>query len=335
MMRLKIAVASALTASVAAGLRAQPYPAPTELIHPRNTVVRFVFNVGAMDVEMFDFAGPNGAPPAINTVDHFLDQFTLGLHDASFVHRYVPDLFLPTHFVIQGGGFTFTDAHGLEAIIADAIANEFHPGRSNLQWTMAVALAAGNPNSGTSQWFINMVDNEFLDPQLFTVFGRLVGQAGVNERNFDIARTIANRDFPGPQPVEQRFVFADVMVDVNQRPVVPLELLPGGNPVSLALMDVPVIEVPDPIPPGELRLPAMRERFLYRLLSIEVIRSCYADCDQSTGPRTLDIFDFLCFGNRFAGNDPYACDCDTSTGRGVCDIFDFLCFGNAFDAGCH
>ena len=62
--------------------------------------------------------------------------------------------------------------------------------------------------------------------------------------------------------------------------------------------------------------------------------ACYADCDISTGTGILDIFDFLCFGNRFAANDPYACDCDTSTGPGVCDIFDFLCFGNAFEAGC-
>ena len=62
--------------------------------------------------------------------------------------------------------------------------------------------------------------------------------------------------------------------------------------------------------------------------------SCYADCDTSTGPGVLDIFDFLCFQNRFAATDPYACDCDTSSGTAVCDIFDFLCFQNAFAAGC-
>ena len=67
---------------------------------------------------------------------------------------------------------------------------------------------------------------------------------------------------------------------------------------------------------------------------IESTPSCYADCDTSTGVGVLDIFDFLCFGNRFAANDPYACDCDTTTGPGVCDIFDFLCFGNEFNAGC-
>jgi Peptidase family M1 domain/Bacterial Ig-like domain len=61
---------------------------------------------------------------------------------------------------------------------------------------------------------------------------------------------------------------------------------------------------------------------------------CYADCDQSSGVGVLDIFDFLCFQDRFVAGDPYACDCDTSTGAGVCDIFDFLCFQDAFVAGC-
>ena len=61
---------------------------------------------------------------------------------------------------------------------------------------------------------------------------------------------------------------------------------------------------------------------------------CYPDCDTSTGPGVLDIFDFLCFQNRYDANDPYACDCDTSTGPGLCDIFDFLCFQNAFAGGC-
>ncbi len=64
------------------------------------------------------------------------------------------------------------------------------------------------------------------------------------------------------------------------------------------------------------------------------LTGCYADCDQATGPGVLDIFDFLCFGNRFSSNDPYACNCDTSTGQNVCDIFDYICFQNAFAAGC-
>jgi hypothetical protein len=61
---------------------------------------------------------------------------------------------------------------------------------------------------------------------------------------------------------------------------------------------------------------------------------CYSDCDTTTGVGVLDIFDFLCFQNRFEAGAPYACDCDTSTGPGVCDVFDFLCFQNDFAAGC-
>ena len=61
---------------------------------------------------------------------------------------------------------------------------------------------------------------------------------------------------------------------------------------------------------------------------------CYADCDQASGAGVLDIFDFLCFQDRFVGGEPYACDCDTTSGQGVCDIFDFLCFQDAFVAGC-
>ena len=74
----------------------------------------------------------------------------------------------------------------------------------------------------------------------------------------------------------------------------------------------------------------LRDVFLARY----EIDSCYADCDQSTGPGVLDIFDFLCFQNDFVTGNSYACDCDTSTGPLVCDMLDFLCFQSAFVAGC-
>jgi Family of unknown function (DUF1028) len=62
--------------------------------------------------------------------------------------------------------------------------------------------------------------------------------------------------------------------------------------------------------------------------------TCYADCDQSTGVGTLDIFDFLCYQSAFVNQEKYACDCDSGGGGNVCDIFDFLCFQNAFAQGC-
>ena len=70
------------------------------------------------------------------------------------------------------------------------------------------------------------------------------------------------------------------------------------------------------------------------IVNVTFDQGCYPDCDTSTGPGVLDIFDFLCFQNRYDAGAPYACDCDTTTGPANCDIFDFLCFQNAFDAGC-
>ncbi|MCA9278105.1 MAG: SBBP repeat-containing protein [Phycisphaeraceae bacterium] len=54
---------------------------------------------------------------------------------------------------------------------------------------------------------------------------------------------------------------------------------------------------------------------------------CYPDCDSST---TLSVFDYICFGNAYALQDPYA-DCD---GDGDHDVFDYICFGNAYMSGC-
>jgi len=55
--------------------------------------------------------------------------------------------------------------------------------------------------------------------------------------------------------------------------------------------------------------------------------ACYADCN---GSGALDVFDFLCFQDKFVQGDPEA-DCD---GSGSLDIFDFLCFQDAFATGC-
>ena len=61
--------------------------------------------------------------------------------------------------------------------------------------------------------------------------------------------------------------------------------------------------------------------------------ACYANCDGSTVPPTLNINDFACFLNRFAAGDPYA-NCDPSTPAPVLNILDFACFLNRFAAGC-
>ena len=64
---------------------------------------------------------------------------------------------------------------------------------------------------------------------------------------------------------------------------------------------------------------------IVRIIYEDVV--CYADCD---GSGTLNIFDYICFGNQYAAGDPYA-DCD---GSGTLNIFDYICFGNEYSAGC-
>ncbi len=62
-------------------------------------------------------------------------------------------------------------------------------------------------------------------------------------------------------------------------------------------------------------------------------RFCAANCDNSTTPPALNVLDFSCFLNRFAGGDLYA-NCDSSTTPPVLNVLDFACFLNKFAAGC-
>jgi len=61
---------------------------------------------------------------------------------------------------------------------------------------------------------------------------------------------------------------------------------------------------------------------------------CYANCDQSTTPPTLNINDFVCFQALFAAGDTNA-NCDGSTTPPILNVNDFVCFQAAFAAGCH
>jgi hypothetical protein len=74
-------------------------------------------------------------------------------------------------------------------------------------------------------------------------------------------------------------------------------------------------------------------RLVTRPAAVSVGR-CYADMDNSGGAGKLDFFDLIAFQTAFAMGDPIACDCDEQTGKSVCDIFDYLCFMNRFMEGC-
>ena len=127
------------------------------------TQVKVSTTLGEFTLELFDTAAPG-------TVANFLNYVTSGRFNESVVHRSVPN------FVIQGGQYVIpAGTTQLSQIAIDGtIANEFN--QSNLRGTIAMAKVAGDPDSATSQWFINVADNTSLDSQNggFTVFGRVL-----------------------------------------------------------------------------------------------------------------------------------------------------------------
>jgi len=118
--------------------------------------------LGSLDIALF----PNTAP---TTVQNFLDYMNAGDYDGALFHRSVPG------FVIQAGGFT--EVAGSYAVIPTAPPIPNEPCLSNTRGTVAMARLGGQPNSATSQWFVNLADNLFLDSADgvgFTAFGRVL-----------------------------------------------------------------------------------------------------------------------------------------------------------------
>ncbi len=96
------------------------------------------------------------------TVAHFLGLVDSGFYDGTVFHRVIPG------FMAQGGGYT----PGLKLKeTKETIPNESGNGLSNLRGTIAMART-NDPHSANSQFFINVVDNERLDPAKDAVRGR-------------------------------------------------------------------------------------------------------------------------------------------------------------------
>lgn len=103
------------------------------------------------------------------TAGNFEKLVRSGFYDGTIFHRVIEN------FMIQGGDPTGTGTGGPGYNITD----EFVKGRSNRRGTLAMANT-GRPNTGGSQFFINLVDNTYLDwddprtPSAHPVFGEVV-----------------------------------------------------------------------------------------------------------------------------------------------------------------
>jgi cyclophilin family peptidyl-prolyl cis-trans isomerase len=124
-------------------------------------MVRFETTHGGFTVQLF----PQEAP---QTVANFLAYVDAGFFDGTIFHRIVPG------FVIQGGGLTPDFA---QKKTHPPVRNEAANGLKNLRATLSMARTS-DPHSATSQFFINLSDNDFLDYAQgnpgYAVFGRVV-----------------------------------------------------------------------------------------------------------------------------------------------------------------
>ena len=151
------------------------------------------------------------------TVDNFLNYVNDGDYDNVFFHRSVPG------FIIQTGGFSTTQAL-FEGSVPSSIATDppilNEPGISNIRATVAMAKLAEDPNSATSQFFVNLADNSSnLDNQNggFTVFGNVadmtVPDAIASLPTFAFASPYTNLPLAGSAPNQTLVVIESVSGD--------------------------------------------------------------------------------------------------------------------------
>jgi peptidyl-prolyl cis-trans isomerase A (cyclophilin A) len=109
---------------------------------------------------------------------NFLAYVDSGFYTNTIFHRVIPG------FMVQGGGFTQAMT---QKPTKDPIKNEASNGLHNVRGTLSMART-NDPNSATSQFFINVADNAFLDPGRdagYAVFAKVV-------KGMDVVDVIVN-----------------------------------------------------------------------------------------------------------------------------------------------
>jgi cyclophilin family peptidyl-prolyl cis-trans isomerase len=146
--------------------RKQPDAKETALernaVNSQANVVKLQTSMGDIVIELDRQAAPV-------TTANFLEYAGSGFYDGTIFHRVIRG------FMIQGGGLT---AKMVQKKTRDPIVNEAKNGLSNKRGTIAMARG-GDPNSATSQFFINHVDNmplDYIDAKQpgYAVFGKVI-----------------------------------------------------------------------------------------------------------------------------------------------------------------
>lgn len=125
--------------------------------------VRLKTNLGSIVIELSNEKAPI-------TVANFLGYVNRKHYDGTVFHRVIDG------FMIQGGGFAREDKDLVEKPVGPSITNEGKNGLKNVRGSIAMARTS-DPDSATSQFFINVADNAMLDfPNNggYAVFGKVV-----------------------------------------------------------------------------------------------------------------------------------------------------------------
>ncbi len=134
------------------------------------------------------------AKNAPKSTQNFLSYTKNGHYDGTVFHRVIDG------FMVQGGGL---DTTLKEKPTQPPVVNESNNGLKNTKYSVAMARVGSDPHSATSQFFINIADNNFLNREEssdgfgYAVFGRVVeGQEVVDQIGKTPTRTQPNPAFP-------------------------------------------------------------------------------------------------------------------------------------------
>ena len=172
---------------------------------PSAPQVKFTTSEGDFVVEVY----PDKAP---KTVENFLQYVKDKHYDGTIFHRVI------NNFMIQGGGY---DASYAEKKTRTPVAHEGREalakgGPKNTVGTLAMARTS-DPDSATAQFFINVRDNDFLNPNAqapgYTVFGKVVsGLETVNK--IKTVPTGAGGPFPSDVPKAPLLIKSATLVNL-------------------------------------------------------------------------------------------------------------------------
>lgn len=221
-MRLALPGLTRLLALAAALLGLASTPALAQ-----STMVCLQTAQGPIDFQLYDAAAPR-------TVANFLGHVRSGAYNNTFFHRSAPG------FVVQAGGYVWPLNGSLLPVTAGpTLANEFSADRSNLRGTVAMAKLGGDPDSASSQWFVNLADNSaILDAGRsvnsnggYSVFGRVTPSSMVSV-DWVAAQRVVNATSPFDELPVVGWTPGTPVVSVNVVRADTVAVLPGAGVAS-------------------------------------------------------------------------------------------------------